>query len=113
MTNKTLYLCLLVVGFCLTAACMAVDPNAPSAPEVAQFLATALSDNTLTQAELDEFQALLEQYGSTRSAIDWKALAGTAVAGVLTTLTGIRFLPNSLIVGKQEADAINKAAGIG
>jgi len=96
----------------LFASCLA--SGGTGAADVSKYLSDALADGTFTAEEMEGFRAMLEAYGnSVSSSFDWTTIAGTILGGAVTAVTGIRFLPNSLIVGKQEAQAINKAAGIG
>lgn len=93
----------------LFSACAA---GGTSAADVSRYLADALADNTLTAEEVQGLQNMLEVYGSSAGSMDWMTLAGTVLGGAVTAITGVRLLPNSLIVGKKEAQAIDKAAGI-
>lgn len=72
----------------------------------------AKADGVLTTEELAAIQAKASDLQEATGNVDWPATLGTIAGSVLATFLGIRFAPNSLIIGRQESTALNKAAGI-
>jgi Na+-driven multidrug efflux pump len=100
--NPIRFLCFLAFLFACTlalAACMAGDPTAPTAPEIAQYLATALEDNVLTQAELEGLSSLMQQAIDGSQRTDWTTLIATAIGSVGASLLGVRYLPSGAFQG--------------
>lgn len=80
-----------------------------NAPERSQEIADMLADGVITELEAERMKLILESAKDT----NWPELLGTGISSVLATFFGIRYAPNSLILGKREASAVDKLAGTG
>jgi hypothetical protein len=97
--------CLLVVASCASPA------QQTAAQALAETVTAATKDGIVTQAEADGIADKMKAYVDAPG-IKWAELGGTVLASLAATFLGLRYAPNSVIVGAQEAAALNKAAGI-
>jgi Flp pilus assembly protein TadD len=106
-----------LIGAALIAAlCFAC--TTPERQAAAQALSEAITastrDGVVTQTEVDEITALTKAFtDAPADGTDWTSLLGTALGSIGATFFGLRYAPNSVIVGKQEAAALDKLAGTG
>ena len=109
---KTLLPCLaLLLGlFLVTLSCTSAEQQT-AAQALAETVTAATKDGVVTSEEAGSIQAKMQAYVDAPG-VDWAALGGTMLASIAATFLGIRYVPNSMIVGKQEAAALNKTAGI-
>ena len=63
---------------------------------------------------LDEQQHLEELYRAVVATpgLDWRQVAAGVLGAVGTIIPALRYLPNSWIIGKQEAAHLDKASGV-
>lgn len=74
---------------------------------------TAVADGVVTDTEARDVGAKLQAFNDAPAGgQDWIALATTALGTLAAGFFGLRYAPNSVIIGKQEAAALDLAAGI-
>lgn len=111
-TMKTILFVLTNLIVCFTlVGCLTPDQQL-QAQDLAETITAATKDGVVTPEEKALIKAKTDTYTGSFGGTDWRTLLGTAAGTVLTSLIGVRILPNALVVGKQEAAALNKAAGI-
>jgi hypothetical protein len=96
---------LMVIGSCATPAQKA------AAASLRSTTIAATEDGFLSAEERQALNSRMQEYEEAPS-YDWAKMAATASGAILTTLGLLRVMPNSGIIGKQEALALDKAAGI-
>lgn len=82
-----------------------------AAQELADTVTAATADGIVTPDEATAISSKMKAYVDAPG-INWAELGGTVLASIGAMFLGLRYAPNSVIIGKQEAAAVNKAAGI-
>lgn len=96
----------------LAAACSSLSTGieAPTTDAIIAYV-SSVTDG-FTSEEADQVRAMIDQHATASNSVDWGVLGGTVLTSVAGALGLARFLPNSLLIGRQESDALNKAAGL-
>jgi len=111
MKNLPLALLFVLSALLLSfSACMTPEQQT-AAQALAETVTAATADGVVTPEEADAIGVRMAAYVDAPG-IDWAALGGTVLASVAATFLGLRYAPNTAIIGKQESAALNKVAGI-
>lgn len=90
----------------LVAACVTPESKEAHDAFVAAYEA-ANADGIITSEEAANLKALFQSYvelaGADVGNIDWSTVGLTALSTIIAALTGVRLLPNSMILGKKAA----------
>lgn len=109
---KTLILVLVfLTGLFLATLSCASKEQQTAAQELADTVTSATRDGLITDAEAKAIQMKMKAYVDAPG-VDWAALGGSVLASVAATFLGLRYVPNAHVIGKEEAAALDKAAGI-
>lgn len=103
----------IVVGAVWLASC--TSPEAAAAEqELEETYASATADGVVSTAEQARLQAAFdkwrEQVRDDLKARDWSELIGTALSSIVGTLVTARAIPNRMILGRREAEALDHLA---
>jgi hypothetical protein len=82
-----------------------------AAQDLAETVTAATKDGVVTPEEAQAIQVKMQGYIDAPG-VDWAALGGTVLASIAATFLGLRYAPNSVIIGKAEAAALNRTAGL-
>ncbi len=95
----------------LCASCAATEGGAT----LAQLISEAMTDGAISPEEADQIKVAADAAAGAGSAWvgDWAGTIATGLGTILATFLGLRYAPNTLIVGKQEAAALDKIAKTG
>ena len=110
MKTSILILALLFGLFLVTLSCTSTEQQT-AAQLLAETVTAATRDGVVTSEEAQAIQAAMRGYIDAPG-VDWAALGGTVLASVAATFLGLRYAPNAHVIGKAEAEALNKVAGI-
>lgn len=105
-----LILCASLGALFALSACTSPEQRT-AAQDLADTVTEATRDGVVTEDEAKLIAAKMQVYIDAPST-DWAGLATTAIATLVAAFTGLRYLPNSQIIGKEEAKAVDKVAGI-
>lgn len=103
----------------LLAGCGSVADEKTRAAEqdLSDTYSAALADGVLGSQEVVLLTSKMEAFASAvkeqAESVDWAALGGTMLGSALLALLGARAAPNSLLLGRAEARALDKVAGGG
>lgn len=110
-TYQTVLFVLTCIFLTATFIACTTPEQQSAAQDLAETITAATKDGVITQAEADSIAVKMKAYTAAPS-YDWATLGATAVGTLVAGLFGIRFIPNSAIIGKQEALHLEKASGV-
>lgn len=102
-----------ILSAVLVVACNSTPPGQYSVAQVTKGLKASASKGVISAAQADQVGA---EIASTPTGFDWGGLATTVIGGAMTLgvgLAGLRYVPNGLIIGKQEAAHLDTAVAKG
>ena len=105
--KPALYVIACVATTALFLACTSPQ-QASAAQDLAETVTAATKDGIVTQAEADTIKAKMKAY-TEAPGTDWTAVLGASLGSVVAGIFGLRYLPNSVIIGKQEAAHLDNA----
>jgi hypothetical protein len=107
--KTTINLLALLLTASLIVSCQVSPAGQYSVAKVQKGLKAAAAKGVISAAQADQVGV---EIASVPEGIDWGGLASTIVGGAVTLgvgLAGLRYVPNGLIIGKQEAAHIDTA----
>lgn len=105
----TIYVLLLLALTALFIACTSPQ-QASAAQDLAETVTAATKDGIVTEDEAKTIGVKMKAY-TDAPGTDWVAVLGASLGSVAAGLVGLRYLPNSAIIGKTEALHLEKASG--
>jgi len=111
MKNYILTL-LFFAGLCLATLSCTSPQQQTAAQALAETVTAATRDGIVTEDEAKAIAQAMQVYVDAPG-VNWAELGGTVLASLAAGFIGLRYVPNAHIVGKTEALALDKAAGIG
>jgi hypothetical protein len=106
MNKHFLILVASLLSILIAGACVGSSQETETAHDafVRAYLA-AKSDGVIDQGELDQlallFQNYIGQLEQDMAGVDWTTIGVSALSGIIFALTGIRVIPNRMILGKN------------
>jgi hypothetical protein len=104
---KTTIPCLLalLVGVFLCSLSCTSPAQQTAAQALAETVTAATKDGIVTESEAKDIEAHMKAYVDAPG-VDWAQLGGSVLASIAVGFLGLRYLPNSQVVGKDEAAAL-------
>jgi hypothetical protein len=102
---------LTLIAIFLLSACTSPERQS-AAQDLAETITAAMKDGVVTQDEADLIGVKMQAFRDAPTAAPWVEMVTTALGTLAAGFFGIRYLPNRYLVGPQEAQALDKAAGI-